>query len=162
VYKRGRVWWYKFACNGNPVRESTKQTNKRVAEQIEAARKTALAKGEVGIRDRAPVPTLREFAERDFMPFTESRFQNKPKTLEYYTSGVKNVIAFIPLGNSTMDTIAAGKIAAFVAKKRDAGLQVTSINRQLEVLRRMLRLATEWKTREGPPEGGNSTWRTAP
>jgi hypothetical protein len=34
VYKRGRVWWYKFTWNGEPIRESTGQTNKRVAEQI--------------------------------------------------------------------------------------------------------------------------------
>jgi hypothetical protein len=32
VYKRGRVWWYKFTWDGTPIRESTKQTNKRVAE----------------------------------------------------------------------------------------------------------------------------------
>ena len=44
VYKRGRVWWYKFTWNGKPIRVSTKQTNKRVAEQIEAAHKTSLAK----------------------------------------------------------------------------------------------------------------------
>ena len=37
VFKRGRVWWYKFTWKGEPIRESTKQTNKRVAEQIEAA-----------------------------------------------------------------------------------------------------------------------------
>jgi len=89
VYKRGRVWWYRFVWNGESIRESTKQTNKRVAEQIEAAHKTSLAKGEVGIREKKPVPTLREFAERDFLPFTESRFQNKPKTLEYYKNGSK-------------------------------------------------------------------------
>ena len=35
-------------------------------------------------------------------------------------------------------------IAVFIAKKRESTLQVTSINRQLEVLRRMLKLATEW------------------
>jgi hypothetical protein len=40
VYKRGKVWWFKFTFNGEQCRESTKQTNKRVAEQIEAARKT--------------------------------------------------------------------------------------------------------------------------
>jgi len=55
-----------------------------VAQQIEAARKTALAKGEVGIRDRIRVPTLKEFADRDFLPFVEIRFKGKPKTLEYY------------------------------------------------------------------------------
>ena len=58
VYKRGKIWWYKFNWNGEPIRESTKQTNKRIAEQMEAAHKTSLAKGEVGIRDRKPVPTV--------------------------------------------------------------------------------------------------------
>jgi hypothetical protein len=68
VYKRGKVWWFKFAFNGQQFRESTKQTNKRVAEQVEAARKTELAKGEVGIRDRKPVSTLAFFLDNDFSP----------------------------------------------------------------------------------------------
>ena len=144
VYRRGRVWWYRFTWNAHPIRESTKQTNKRVAEKIEAAHKTALAKGEVGIRDRVPVPTLKDFAEQDFLPFIESRFKNKPKTREYYKNGIKNLTRFAPLANSTLDTITNGKITAFVTKRREAGLQVTSINRQLEVLRRMQKLATEW------------------
>ena len=144
VYKRGRVWWYKFTWNASPIRESTKQTNKRAAEQIEAAHKTALAKGEVGIRDRTPIPTLKDFAEQAFRPFIESRFQNKLKTLEYYRNGIKNLTGFAPLASSTLDTITSVKIAAFVMKRREAGLQVTSINRQLEVLRRMQKLAMEW------------------
>ena len=56
VYKRGGVWWYKFNWNGRTIRASTKVTNKRTAEQIEAARKTELAKGEVGFRDGNPSP----------------------------------------------------------------------------------------------------------
>jgi integrase len=144
VYKRGRVWWYKFTWKGDPIRNSTKQTNKRVAEQIEAARKTALAKGEVGIRDRAPIPTLKDFAEQDFTPFIESRFENRPRTLGYYKNGIKNLTGFAPLANSTLDAITTGKITAFVTTRREAGLEVSSINRQLEVLRRMQKLAMEW------------------
>ena len=74
VYKqpKSKYWWYKFIWNGEQIRESTKQTSKRVAEQMEAAHRTALAKGEVGIRERKPVPTLKEFAERDFLPFVTS------------------------------------------------------------------------------------------
>jgi len=64
VYKRGDTYWYRFNWNGERIRESTKQGNKRVVEQIEAARKTSLAKGEVGLRDRTPVPTLNEFKQR--------------------------------------------------------------------------------------------------
>ena len=111
---------------------------------MEAAHKTSLAKGEVGIRDRVPVPTLKEFAERDFKPYIESRFQNKPKTLEYYRTGLKNLNGYAPLAGCTLDTITAERIAGFVAKRREAGLEVSSINRQLEVLRRMLKLAMEW------------------
>jgi hypothetical protein len=45
--KAGKFRWYKVKWNGSVVRQSTKQTNKRVAEQMEAAYKTALAKVQV-------------------------------------------------------------------------------------------------------------------
>jgi hypothetical protein len=68
VYKQrgSKNWWYKFNWNAEKIRESTKQTNKRVAEQMEAAHRVALAKGEVGIRERKAVPTLSEFADQEF------------------------------------------------------------------------------------------------
>jgi integrase len=144
VYKRGQVWWYRFTWRGKAIRESTKQSNKRLAEQMEAAHKTSLAKGEVGLRDRKPVPTLKDFAEKDFTPFIESRFQNKAKTLEYYKAGIKTLIDYGPLAKCALDEITADKIADFIAKLRDAELAVASINRRLEVLRRMLKLAVEW------------------
>ena len=94
VYKRGKIWWYKFNWNGETIRESTKQSNKRIAEQMEATHKTSLAKGEVGLRDRKPAPTLRQFAEGDFLPFVRSTFAAKPKTLKYYEYGVKSLLTF--------------------------------------------------------------------
>lgn len=144
VYKRSRVWWYRFTWRGKAIRESTKQSNKRLAEQMEAAHKTSLAKGEVGIRDRTPIPTLKDFAEKDFKPFIESRFQNKPKTLEYYSAGIKTLIDYSPLAKCALDEITADKIAGFIAKRREAELAVATINRRLEVLRRILKLAVEW------------------
>jgi hypothetical protein len=144
VYKRGRVWWYKFTWKGEAIRESTKHTNKRVAEQIEAAHKTSLAKGEVGIRDRIKVPTLKAFIEQNFRPFTESRCQSKPKTLEYYKSGLKHLASYPRLANTALDAITVQDVGAFVATRRNAGFQVSSINRQLEVLRRIFKVAAEW------------------
>lgn len=146
VYKQkgSKNWWYKFTWRGSLIRESTKQPNKRVAEQIEAAHKASLAKAEVGIREKKPVAKLREFIDGAFTPFVESRFANKAKTLEYYRIGLKNLREFEPLANSPLDAITGDKIAAFIAKRRQAGLAIASINRQLEVLRRMLKLAVEW------------------
>jgi integrase len=146
IYKRkdSRNWWYQFVWRGERIRESTKQGNKAVARQMEAAHRTSLAKAEVGIRDCTPVPTLKEFADADFLPFIESRFADKPKTLEYYRNGLKNITRYPPLAGATLDTITADKIAGFVAARRESGLEVSSINRQLEVLRRALKLAMEW------------------
>lgn len=144
VYKRGDTYWYRFNWYGKQIRESTKQENLRVARQIEAAHKTALAKGEVGIRKRTPAPSLKDFAEREFTPYIESHFKDKPNTLAYYTFGVKRLLDFTPLASSAIDAINAAKMTAFIAKKRNEGLEVSSINRQLEVLRRMLKLAAEW------------------
>jgi site-specific recombinase XerD len=86
-------------------------------------------------------------------PYIESRFQNKPKTLEYYRTGLKNLNGYGPLAGCVLDAITVDRISGFVAKRREAGLAVSSINRQLEVLRRMLKLATEWgKVEKAPPK----------
>ena len=146
VYKQAKSknWWYKFTWNGEAIRESTKQTNKRVAEQMEAAHRTALAKGEVGIRDRKPVPTLCAFAQSDFLPYVRSTFAAKEKTKSYYENGVKNLLAYEKLSGERLDAISSEKVAGYIAKRQEANLQIASINRELQVLRRMFHLAQEW------------------
>jgi len=144
VYKRGKVWWFKFTFDGEQFRESTKQTNKRVAEQIEAARKTGLAKGDVGIRDRAPVPTFAEFAKTDFLPHVDSRFADKPGTLAYYRIQVGHLVGFAPIANAKLDAVSAEAITGFIEKRRQAKYEVATVNRALQVLRRILHLAVEW------------------
>ena len=143
VYKQknSNRWWYKFSWNGELIRESTKQTNKRVAEQMEAAHKTALAKGEVGIRERKPVPTLKEFAE-DFRRYVVSTFVAKIQTRRYYEHGIKTLDSYF--GDRRLDSITTEHIASYIAKRQVDGLQISSINRELQVLRRMFALATEW------------------
>ena len=73
IYKRGGVYWYKFQWKGALVRESTKQGNDKVARQMEAAHRTSLAKGEVGIREKKPVPTLSHFCSNRVEPWAKVR-----------------------------------------------------------------------------------------
>ena len=67
IYKRGDVYWYKFMWQGEVIRESTKQGNDKQARKMEAAHRTRLADGLVGIREKRAVPPLREFCEKRFM-----------------------------------------------------------------------------------------------
>jgi integrase len=144
VYRRVSTYWYKFTWHGESIRESTKQGNKRVAEQMEAAHKASLAKGEVGIREKKLSPRLREFLEGDFTAFNDSRFRDKPSTLAYYRFGLKAIMAYEQLADARLDELTAAKVNGFVAQLRESELQVATINRQLQVLRRAFKLAEEW------------------
>ena len=150
IYKRGGVYWFNFWWGEKHIQESTKQGNPRVARQIEAAHRTRLAKGEVGIEEPKPVPAFEEFA-RDFRETMRRLHEAKPKTIKYYENGLNRLLEFDPLRQARLDRVDEALIAAYVAKrktdKKRGGkpLQVATINRELEVLRRMLRLAQEWK-----------------
>jgi integrase len=154
VYKqpKSKYWWYKFFWNGEPIRESTKQTNKRVAEQMEAAHRTALAKGEVGIRERKVVPKLAEFADRAFLPFVRATSKEKPNTVRFYENSVENLKAYPKLADLRLDAITSDVIAGFVAhrqaqrqkRRNNKSLEVSTVNRDLATLRRMFHLSQEW------------------
>jgi hypothetical protein len=59
-------------------------------------------------------------------------------------NGVKSLLTFDPIATSTLDSISTAQVTGFISKRRKAKLKVSSINRELEVLRRILRLAFEW------------------
>jgi hypothetical protein len=144
VYKRGRVWWYRFVWNGESIRESTKQSNKRTAEHIEAAHKTSLAKGEVGIREKKPVPILGQFMEQDFLPFVRTTKASKPNTIRFYENSLANLKAYSKLASSRLDEITAEQITGFVARRQTEKVQVSTLNADLAALRRIFHLAIEW------------------
>ena len=146
IYKRGKFYWYKFMWKGALVRESTKQGNDKVARNMESAHRTSLAKGEVGIRDRKPSPTLAEFVDKRFEPWAKASFEkSSPKTwFDWYRVGLRALKNFKPLANTKLDEITGEKIADFAAKRQADGLQISSINSSLRVLRRIFKLAVEW------------------
>jgi integrase len=153
IYKRGEVYWYKFMWQGRMVRESTKQGNDKVARQMEAAHRTSLAKGEVGIRDKKPVPIVRQFCEQRLEPWAKSTFkQAAPKTWLWYCFGINSVKNSATLGNLKINEIGPELVAEFASERQRDGLQISSINSCLRALRRMLRLAVEWGVLESSPK----------
>jgi integrase len=154
IYKRGGVYWYKFQWKGKLVRESTKQGNDKGARQIESAHRTSLAKGEVGIREKKIVPTLAEFVRSRFLPWAESVFAAKPKTWLWYRNGMRRLISFAPLADLRLTELTGESVASYVAHRQSGGLEVSSINRELQVLRRMLHLAVEWGVIDAMPKIG--------
>jgi integrase len=151
IYKRGGVYWYKFQWKGVLVRESTKQGNDKVARQMEAAHKTSLAKGEVGIREKKPPVTLAEFCRKRFAPWSESSSSLKTWR-DFYRVGLMAIQAYSPLASLTLDAITTERIADFASHRQAEGMKVATVNASLRILRRVLRVAEEWDELERAPK----------
>ena len=147
IYKRGKFYWYRFVFDGKLIRESTKQGDDKVARQMEAAHRTALAKGEVGIREKKPVITVTEFLRGDFLPYVEAKHACKPGTLAYYKDGAKMILS-CKWSNEAIDQI-SDQHAQLLAVKF-ATLSASRINCGLRTLRRALNLAYEWGKLDRP------------
>jgi integrase len=141
IFKRGQVYWYHFIFNGQHIQESTKQGNPRVARQMEAAHRTALAKGEVGFREQKNI-SLRDFLKQDFLPYVESQFKDtKPNTLRYYQYGAET-LREASFSDLNLSQVTDQHAAQYAAKK--AMLSPSTINCGLRTLRRALSLACQW------------------
>jgi integrase len=130
------------------VQRSTKVSSKKEARNIEKAAWTQLARGEVGIQERKPVPMFPAFAVR-FREEMKLRHAAKRKTVAHYVCGVKKLLEYEPF-NVRLDRIDEELIAAYVKwrgaqKHNGKPYAVATLNRQVEVLRRLLRVAVDWK-----------------
>ena len=147
IFKRGRIYWYKFMWNGEIIRESTRQPNHNTARQMEAAHRTSLAKGEVGIREKKTVPSLTQFFECRIGPWASRR-----ASWIWYRAGMRALVRYKPLASLRLDEIQGEQAGDFAAHRLSEGLQAGSINSSLRVLRRVLRLAVEWGVLESAPK----------
>src|SRR5208282_5173309 len=103
IYKRGKVYWYKFMWQGKLIRESTKQGNDKVARNMESAHRTSLAKGEVGIREKKPAPLLSESLSHRFEPWAKARFErNVLKTWLWYRTATRAILKYKPLASASL------------------------------------------------------------
>ena len=160
IYKRGGVYWYRFNWNGQRIRQSTKQGNDKVARQMEAAHRTSLAKGEVGIRDKRTAPSLKKFCAEQFEPWAKSSFEAHPNTLRSFQSGIRRLTAFEPLAKLPLDQITNEKVMGYAASERvrpqqrgeKKGMSIASVNASLRVLRHVLHTAADWGVIDAAPK----------
>jgi integrase len=103
VYKRGETYWYKFVFNGKIIRASAKTGNKRTAEQIEAAKKTQLAKREVGLDIvKIQVPTFKD-ALNEYLNWSKMEHSSKSATTRRYETSGKPLLQYF--GETKLDDI---------------------------------------------------------
>lgn len=153
VFRRGKIWWYRFEFAGRRIQESSHCANKHKAEQMEAKRKTDLADGCAGIRRKAPPPRFEE-AARQFLEW--SNFHHRPKTHQLHKMNCKTLGRFF--GGKWLDQITPAIVEQFrLMRLRDerknahdgSTVSPATVNRGLETLRQIFtRLELKSPTRK--------------
>jgi integrase len=153
IYKRGDVYWYKFMWQCEMIRKSTKQGNDKVARKMEAVHRTRLAEGLVGIRELNRT-RLADFIKDRFAPWAKNKFASNPtKTWGgWYVPGINALTNYKQLSGRVLREITTEHIADYASHLTANGLQASSVNSRLRVLRRMFHLAVEWGEIETAPK----------
>jgi hypothetical protein len=155
LFKRGDVYWYEFVYGGRRYRKSANVKNQRAAGDIERAFRTALAKGEVGITERKPIPGFRD-SMSDFLDWSEGEHSAHPRThLRYKTSSVALLRHFgdAPLDRITPEeverfkTVRAGEFKTARSKKgrvkTKKRVRPATVNRELACLKAVFNFAVK-------------------
>jgi integrase len=162
LYRRGQVWWIKYYVNGRPMRESTgvvsdTDTPPNEAKRIMKVKEGKAANGEPVMQrtdrvryDEAAKDLRTHYKTTGARDITE--VEKRLKHLDVFFAGYRLV------------GIGAAEVAKYVAKRQAAGAANGTVNRELAVLARMLKLAYEHtklarmpiirKLREAAPRSG--------
>ena len=140
VYKRNgsEHYWYGFVWNGKRIQRSTKQGDKEAAKQIEAAERIKLAKQDAGIETPSVAPLFKAFAADWLKGIKLKKCRN---THRCYADGVRALGEHF--NGFTLDKITAERIEEFRSKRLMEGLNNGGVNRNLAVLRLVLRAAVK-------------------
>jgi integrase len=139
--KHGKFWHYRFQVRGKLYRGSTELTNKRDAETAANEIRKQVIMGNLGILERGPVPELKAFLEKSFLPYVEKRHKDKPNTLDYYKYGAGQLLG-ARIARVRLDIITDKDVADYIEER--INFSAAGINQGLRTLRRALRLAYEW------------------
>lgn len=152
--KGSSVYLMYFMVKGRRIQKSTGCTNKRDAEEYERAYRTQLAKGEVGIEEKKPVPFFKD-AMREFLDRTQIDHANKPNTVRRYETNSKALLRYFedkPIDQITVDDVESFKDWRRRQKKQapnkklkknkrattNQTIKPATVNRELACLRAMI------------------------
>jgi integrase len=134
VFQRGEVWWIQYYFDGQDRRESSRSTNKKVAERLLRQR---LAKKDSGELQEAHFKQIR-FA--DLTRIIEQDYQlNKRKSVDRLRTALKALEG--TFGGTLARSITLDRLTAYANEQLAAGHAPATVRYELAVLRRAFRLA---------------------
>jgi len=138
LYKRGNVWWAKYYANGRPIRESTGSEKETEASRFLKAKEGRVATGQPVIlrADRIRYEQIAADLRKHYKTSGERGLKEAETRLKHLDRFFRQRRVI----NITPDLV-----TDYIEIRQAKGRANATINRELEVLIRMLRLAYEKK-----------------
>jgi len=130
--RKSPIWTMDYVVEGKPRCESTRTTNKKLAEKILNKRLMEIVEGRFGL-PKSNAPRLERFSQ-DFL--SSIRYE---LTRKRYASSLVSLRAHF--SDTQLSDITSGKIDEFKEARLGDQVRSATVNRDLAVLRRMLRIA---------------------
>lgn len=149
LYKRrgSQFYWMTLRVNGKKVYESTKTTNRKLAEKIYAKKVTEVAEGR-WFPNEAKRRTFEELKERYLKE--HSMVYKTQKSFHRDVASFKHLSGFF--GGLTLSEITPARISEYKSLRRTNGIKPATLAKELGVLRHALNLAVrEWEWLESNP-----------
>jgi integrase len=132
MYRRGKNWTIGYTVNRKQILEATGTSNKRLAQKILDLRLAEIIEGRFRLPKSNP-PGLKPFSQE----FLDSvRHTNTRKRYASSVANLREHFGDIPLSKFTSEGI-----CDFSEARLAAGVRAATVNRDLAVLRRMLKIA---------------------
>jgi len=139
LFKRGKVWWMSFSCNGQHYRQSTETENDKLAKRIYDKVKGQVAEGKWFERLPGEDKTFREMMEKYL-----DEYASKKTSAKSFNGYAKKPISL--LGDYALLDITPKVINQYKTKRRNERLGPASINRELATMKKAFNLAIrEWE-----------------
>ena len=147
IFKRGKqgTWWYRFRFGGRTIHESTKSKSKTVAQDAERQRRRQLELTWNRVERRTLPPPLERAAQEwleAVKPHLAARTQN------IYDVAIRCHLT-PALGSMLLCDIDAREIAAYQARRKAEGASARTLNKELQVLRQILKRYKLWPALQG-------------
>ncbi len=139
VYKRGRVWWYKFRFAGQMVRESSKSSSKTIAKEAERVRRRELEEGFNGVHRAARAQLFSTAADR-WLQMKRAHLAPRSVTIE-----LVNLKHLKPVfGSMLLSDVNAEDIARYQSGRLSEEASPKTINLEIGTLRSILKRNRLW------------------
>jgi integrase len=153
---------YDFWYEGQRVKESTRQKDRRQAQLMEAMKKADLVRGIIKLkpREEPTIPTaFLRFAKEVFLPWFQNTHQGHPRSYRRHLTGTGPLLRYF--AGTELEAINSGSVeqyksvrASDVSRKTGRQFRPATVNRELAALRAIFNLAIKHRlVSENPVKG---------